>query len=97
MLDEAFWLAGLRNVHSEHFEMGVEPHAASYFYGKARLTWGLGHRPNIVMEFNADQQKCKEIAFQLHRNVRRQAGGSTVSAEAACPDEFADLGVRESR
>ena len=76
MLDEAFWLAGLRNVHSEHFEMGVEPHAASYFYGKARLTWGLGHRPNIVMEFNADQQKCKEIAFQLHRNVRAKPAGA---------------------
>ena len=45
-------------------------------YGKARLTWGLGHRPNIVMEFNADQQKRKEVAFQLHRNVRASPGGA---------------------
>ena len=76
MLEEAMWLAQFRNVHPEHFEMGVEPHAASYFYGKARLTWGLGHRPNIVMEFNADQQKRKETAFQLHRNVRASPGGA---------------------
>ena len=76
MLEEAILLAGLRNAHPEHFEMGVEPHAASYFYGKARLTWGLGHRPNIVMEFNADQQKRKETAFQLHRNVRAHPSGA---------------------
>jgi len=76
MLEEAMWLAQFPNVHPEHFEMGIEPHAASYFYGKARLTWGLGHRPNIVMEFNADQQKRKETAFQLHRNVRASPGGA---------------------
>ena len=76
VLEEAMWLAQFPNVHPEHFEMGVEPHAASYFYGKARLTWGLGHRPNIVMEFNADQQKRKEEAFQLHRNVRAKPGGA---------------------
>ena len=76
LLEEAMWLAQFRNVHPEHFEMGVEPHAAGYHYGKARLTWGLGHRPNIIMEFNADQQKRKETAFQLHRNVRASPGGA---------------------
>ena len=70
VLAEAYWLAGYRNVHPEHFELGMQPHEASYYYGKARLTWGLGHRPNIVMEFNAEQQKRKERGFQLHRNVR---------------------------
>ena len=74
MLAEAYWLAGYRNVHPEHFELGLEPHEASYHYGKARLTWGLGHRPNIVMEFNAEQQKRKERGFQLHRNVRASPG-----------------------
>ncbi len=74
MLAEAYWLAGYRNVHPEHFELGLEPHEASYHYGKARLTWGLGHRPNIVMEFNAEQQRRKERGYQLHRNVRASPG-----------------------
>ena len=73
-LAEAYWLARYRNVHPEHLELGLEPHEASYHYGKARLTWGLGHRPNIVMEFNAEQQKRKERGFQLHRNVRASPG-----------------------
>ena len=73
-LAEAYWLAGYRNVHPEHFELGLEPHEASYHYGKARLTWGLGHRPNIVMEFSAEQQKRKELGFQLHRNVHASPG-----------------------
>jgi LmbE family N-acetylglucosaminyl deacetylase len=64
-LEEAFWLAGYRNVHPEHFEQGLEPHEASYHYGKARLDWGLGHRPNIVMEFNAEQQRRKLLGYRF--------------------------------
>ena len=65
VLAEAYWLAGYRNVHPEHFELGLEPHEASYHYGKARLDWGLGHRPNIVMEFNTEQQKRKELGYHF--------------------------------
>ena len=100
MLEEAFWMAGLRNVHPGHFEMGVQPHAAHGYYGKARLTWGLGHRPNIVMEFNARQQKRKEKAFQLHRNVRaKPAAARALRAQLARKNlyvpQFEDLDDQE--
>jgi LmbE family N-acetylglucosaminyl deacetylase len=66
---EAFWLAGLPNVHPEHFKLGLEPHAASYLIGKARLDWGLGHRPNAAFEINASQVRRKAIAYRTHLNV----------------------------
>lgn len=66
---EAYWMAGYRNVHPEHFELGLKPHSASYLYGKARLDWGLGHRPNIAIELNQGQVERKQKAYQTHRNV----------------------------
>lgn len=66
---EAWWMAGLANVHPEHLRLGLKPHAASYLYGKARLDWGLGHRPNIASEINESQLQRKQKAYHTHRNV----------------------------
>jgi LmbE family N-acetylglucosaminyl deacetylase len=76
MYEEAYWLAGYRNVHPEHFEMGVEPHETYHHFGKARLDWGLGHRPNVIMEMTEDQVKIKEKAIHAHQNVYANPGGA---------------------
>ncbi|MCS7024864.1 MAG: PIG-L family deacetylase [Bryobacteraceae bacterium] len=85
---EAYWMAGLENVHPEHFLLGVQPHAASYLIGKARLDWGLGHRPNVFFELNAEQVRRKQIAYHTHRNV--YANPATARAMRA---ELARLGL----
>jgi LmbE family N-acetylglucosaminyl deacetylase len=66
---EAYWLAGYANVNPEHLKLGLRPHQAWYLYGKARLDWGLGHRPNIAIALNDSQVKRKQEAYQTHRNV----------------------------
>lgn len=66
---EAFWMAGYANVHPEHQALGAAPHQASWLFGKARLDWGLGHRPNAAVELNAEQVRRKAIAYHTHRNV----------------------------
>ncbi len=66
---EAYWMAGYENVLPEHRKLGLEPHAAWHLYGKARLDWGLGHRPNIAIELNESQVRKKQKAYQAHRNV----------------------------
>ena len=66
---EAYWMAGYANVHPEHMKLGLKPHQASYLFGKARLDWGLGHRPNIAIELNQSQVRRKQKAYQTHRNV----------------------------
>jgi len=76
MYEEAYWLAGYRNVHPEHFEMGVEPHETYHHFGKARLDWGLGHRPNMIIEMTEDQVKVKEKAIYAHQNVYANPGGA---------------------
>jgi LmbE family N-acetylglucosaminyl deacetylase len=68
-LAEAYWMAGYANVNPEHLKLGLKPHQASYFFGKARVDWGLGHRSNIAMELNESQVGRKEKAYQTHRNV----------------------------
>lgn len=68
-LAEAYWMAGYANVNPEHLKLGLKPHQASYFYGKARLDWGLGHRSNIALELNEGQVRRKEKAYETHRNV----------------------------
>ena len=74
--EEAYWLAGYRNVHPEHFEMGVEPHETYHYFGKARLDWGRGHRPNMIMEMTEAQVKVKEKAIHAHQNVYANPGGA---------------------
>ena len=76
MYEESYWLAGYRNVHPEHFEMGVEPHETYHHFGKARLDWGLGHRPNVIIEMTEDQVKIKEKAIHAHQNVYANPGGA---------------------
>ena len=76
MFEEAYWLAGYRNVHPEHFELGVEPHETYHYFGKARLDWGLGHRPNVAIESNESQIKLKEKAIHAHQNVYGSPGGA---------------------
>jgi LmbE family N-acetylglucosaminyl deacetylase len=66
---EAYWLAGYANVNPEQLRLGVEPHQAWYVFGKARLDWGLGQRPNIAIELNDEQVRRKAEAYQAHRNV----------------------------
>ncbi len=68
-LAEAYWLSGYANVNPEHLKAGLKAFQASYFYGKARVDWGLGHRPNLAIELNASQVERKERAYQTHRNV----------------------------
>jgi LmbE family N-acetylglucosaminyl deacetylase len=68
-LAEAYWMAGYANVNPEHLKLGLKPHQASYFFGKARVDWGLGHQSNIAMELNESQVLRKEKAYQTHRNV----------------------------
>ncbi len=68
-LAEAYWMAGYANVNPEHLKLGLKPYQASYFFGKARVDWGLGHRSNIAMELNESQVRRKERAYQTHRNV----------------------------
>jgi LmbE family N-acetylglucosaminyl deacetylase len=68
-LAEAYWMAGYANVNPEQLRAGLKPHQAAYFFGKARLDWGLGHRSNIALELSQDQVRRKEQAYQLHRNV----------------------------
>ncbi len=68
-LVEAYWLSGYDTVHPEHFLLGVKPFAASHFYGKGRLDWGLGQISNVAIELNDSQQRKKELAIAAHRNV----------------------------
>ena len=68
-LAEAYWLAGYANVNPEHLKLGLKPYQAAYYFGKARVDWGLGHRSNIAMELNDEQVRRKEAAYQTHRNV----------------------------
>ena len=68
-LAEAYWMAGYANVNPEQLKLGLKPWTVYYYYGKARLDWGLGHRSNIAMELNASQVERKEKAYQTHRNV----------------------------
>ncbi|HYM11596.1 MAG TPA: PIG-L family deacetylase [Bryobacterales bacterium] len=73
---EAYWLAGYANVNPEHLKIGLQPHTVWYLYGKARLDWGLGHRPNIDIELNDSEVKKKELAYQTHRNVYASPGSA---------------------
>jgi LmbE family N-acetylglucosaminyl deacetylase len=73
-LVEAYWMAGDRNVHPEHFALGVTPHAARHFYGKGRLDWGLGQQSNVAIALNETQQRKKELAIAAHRNVYHNPG-----------------------
>lgn len=66
---EAWWMAGYANVNPEHLRAGLMPHSASYVYGKARLDWGLGQKPNIAIELTEGQLKKKQAAYVAHRNV----------------------------
>lgn len=84
-LVEAYWLAGYDNVHPEHFKLGVKPHFASHYYGKARLDWGLGQISNVAIELNESQERKKELAIAAHRNVYHnpRSRQSTLKALAA--------------
>ena len=73
-LVEAYWMAGDRTVHPEHFALGVTPHAARHFYGKGRLDWGLGQQSNVAIALNETQQRKKELAIAAHRNVYHNPG-----------------------
>ena len=73
-LVEAYWLAGQETVHPEHFKLGVQPHAAAHYYGKARLDWGLGQISNVAIELDESQVQKKERAIAAHRNVYHNPG-----------------------
>jgi LmbE family N-acetylglucosaminyl deacetylase len=68
-LAEAVWMAGLDNVHPEHFALGVRPHRVPYLYLKARVDYGRGHWPNVAAELNEEQVRRKALAYDTHRNV----------------------------
>jgi len=68
-LGEAYWMAGLANVHPEHLAMGLKPHRVPFLFYKARVDYGRGHEPNVVMEITAAQVARKQKAYSAHRNV----------------------------
>ncbi len=88
-LVEAYWLAGYETVHPEHFKLGLKPHTALHYYGKARLDWGLGQVSNIAMELNESQVGKKERAIAAHRNVYHNPG-----AKRSTQAELAAAGLR---
>jgi LmbE family N-acetylglucosaminyl deacetylase len=88
-LVEAYWLAGYETVHPEHFKLGVKPHAATHFYGKARLDWGLGQISNVAIELNESQVQKKERAIAAHRNVYHNTGGKrAIQARLAATGQY---------
>lgn len=87
-LVEAYWLAGYDSIHPEHFKLGLRPHAASHFYGKARLDWGLGQISNVAIELTQSQVQKKERAIAAHRNVYHNA-----AAKRATLTQLASMGM----
>jgi len=66
---EAVWMAGLSNVHPEHFELGLKPHRVPYRFYKARVDYGRGHEANAFVELTESQVRKKQKAYVAHRNV----------------------------
>ncbi|MCW5983387.1 MAG: PIG-L family deacetylase [Bryobacteraceae bacterium] len=66
---EAFWMAGYGNVHPEHAALGLRPHRAPFLFLKARVDYGRGHEPNVVVELTEAQVARKQKAYSTHRNV----------------------------
>lgn len=66
---EAVWMAGYANVHPEHLAAGLRPHRVPYLFLKARVDYGRGHEPNVVVELNESQVARKQKAYSAHRNV----------------------------
>ncbi len=98
---EAFWLAGYANVHPEQLKLGVAPHEASYLFGKARLDWGLGHRPNVAVELSEQQVRRKEKAYHTHRNVYARPSSAralraALAKENSYVPEFAGMDDQEA-
>jgi LmbE family N-acetylglucosaminyl deacetylase len=98
---EAYWMAGYANVLPEHQKLGLGPHQVWHVYGKARLDWGLGHRPNIAIEINESQVRRKQKAYQAHRNVyAKPASARAVRAALARENlyvpEWEGLGDQEA-
>lgn len=71
---EAVWMAGLENVHPEHFALGLTPHRVSYMFLKARVDYGRGHHANCAVELSESQVQKKEKAYSTHRNVYAHPG-----------------------
>ncbi len=68
-LAEAFWMAGYAHAHPEHLAGGLQPHRVPFLFLKARVDYGRGHEPNVVVEINKSQVARKQRAFSTHRNV----------------------------
>lgn len=66
---EAVWMAGYANVNPEHLALGLKPHRVSFLFLKARVDYGRGHEPNVVVELNQGQVARKQKAYSTHRNV----------------------------
>jgi len=66
---EAVWMAGYATVHPEHLAAGLQPHRVPYMFLKARVDYGRGHEPNVIVEFNESQLARKQKAYSAHRNV----------------------------
>jgi LmbE family N-acetylglucosaminyl deacetylase len=66
---DAVWLAGLDNVHPEHFELGLKPWRVPHQFLKARVDYGRGHEASVAVELNESQVARKMKAYSTHRNV----------------------------
>ncbi len=73
-MGDAYWLAGLENVHPEHFELGVRPHRVPFLFYKARVDYGRGHEANVAVELTGSQVERKKKAYSTHLNVYAHPG-----------------------
>jgi hypothetical protein len=48
---------------------GLKPHRVPFLFLKARVDYGRGHEPNVVVELNERQVARKQKAYSTHRNV----------------------------
>jgi LmbE family N-acetylglucosaminyl deacetylase len=73
-LAEAVWMAGLKRVHPEHRELGLDPWRVPRLFLKARWDYGRGHEANVAVELTESQVQKKQKAYVAHRNVYASPG-----------------------
>jgi LmbE family N-acetylglucosaminyl deacetylase len=98
---EAVWMAGYASVHPEHLAAGLRPHRVPYLFLKARVDYGRGHEPNVVVELNESQVARKQKAYSAHRNVyaspaMARAVRQQLEAEGLVIDELEGLNDQEA-
>ncbi len=68
-MGEALWMAGLANVHPEHFELGLKPWRVPHVFYGFRANYGKGHEVNAAVAITAEHVRRKTSAHFAHKNV----------------------------